>query len=75
MGSVETPNVGFIGLGAMGLPMAGHLAAKLPAETRIHVFDVVQSLVDKLSSKYPETIVVCSSAREVAEKSVSCSTS
>lgn len=70
MGSIEAINIGFIGLGAMGSPMAGHLAAKLPDETHIFVFDVVQSLVDQLCQQYPQKVTACSSAREVAERSV-----
>ena len=69
MGSVEASHVGFVGLGAMGLHMAGHLAAKLPAETRIYVFDIVQSLVDQLCEKHPDRVLRCTSAKEVANKS------
>jgi 3-hydroxyisobutyrate dehydrogenase-like beta-hydroxyacid dehydrogenase len=70
MKELETINVGFIGLGAMGLPMASHLAAKLPKETRMYVFDVVQALVDKICSEHPDRVWSCSSSREVAEKTV-----
>ena len=63
-------NVGFVGLGAMGMPMAGHLAAKLPDETRIYVFDVVQSLVEKICSNHGGKVSSCSSAKEVADKAV-----
>ena len=69
MGSVEVSHVGFVGLGAMGLPMAGHLAAKLPDETCIYVFDIVKSLVDQLCEKYPSKITRCASAKDVAKKS------
>jgi 3-hydroxyisobutyrate dehydrogenase len=70
MGSMEVTNIGFIGLGAMGSPMAGHLAAKLPEETQIYVFDVVQSLVDQICQQYPGKVTAGSSARNVAERSV-----
>lgn len=69
MGSVEITQIGFVGLGAMGLPMAGHLAAKLPEETRIYVFDIVKSLVDKFCEKYGPKVTRCSSARDVASRS------
>ena len=70
MGSIDVMNIGFIGLGAMGSPMAGHLAAKLPEETHIFVFDVVQSLVDQLCQQYSDKVSACSNAREVADRSV-----
>jgi 3-hydroxyisobutyrate dehydrogenase-like beta-hydroxyacid dehydrogenase len=62
--------VGFIGLGAMGAPMVGHLAAKLPAGIPIYIFDVVQHVVDELCAQHPGRITAGSSARDVAEKSV-----
>jgi 3-hydroxyisobutyrate dehydrogenase len=40
--------VGFIGLGAIGKPIAGHLANKLPAKTTIYGFDVVETTIDEL---------------------------
>lgn len=70
MVSFEYRAVGFIGLGAMGKPMAGHLAKKLPADTLIYVFDVVQSAVDELCSEFPNKVVKSGNAKEVAEKSV-----
>jgi len=62
--------VGFIGLGAMGLPMAGHLAEKLSENIRVSVFDIAESNMDELHNKYPKRVVKCSSAKEVADKSV-----
>lgn len=35
-------NVGFIGLGVMGKPMAMNLAQKLPQTCKLNVFDVVR---------------------------------
>lgn len=69
MGSVGANHVGFVGLGAMGLPMAGHLANKLPEETHVYVFDVVQSLLDQICQQHPSKVTACSSAKEVAERS------
>lgn len=63
--------VGFIGLGAMGRPMVFHLANKLPPEARIYVFDVVQQVVDELCEQFPDRILRGSSAKDVAEHSVS----
>ena len=71
MSNVEGRQIGFIGLGAMGFSMARNLATKLPPDCCIHVFDVAQATVDQLSDEHPKRVVPCSSAREVADKSVS----
>lgn len=71
MGSVENTSVGFIGLGAMGRPMAGHLANKLPGNTLIYVFDVVQKVIDDLCAEFPKRVVKAANAKAVAEKCVS----
>ena len=65
--------LGFVGLGAMGLPMAGHLAAKLPKDVHMFVFDINQASVDQLHRDYPDRITKCSGTKEVADKSVSTS--
>ncbi|KAF2221516.1 NAD binding domain of 6-phosphogluconate dehydrogenase-domain-containing protein [Elsinoe ampelina] len=65
----EFKTVGFIGLGLMGKPMAGHLAKKLPADTRIHVFDISKDVVQDLASQYPDKVVVGANAKDVADKS------
>lgn len=62
--------LGFVGLGAMGLPMAGHLAAKLPENVHIFVYDINPTSVDQLHQDYPDRITKCSGAKEVADKSV-----
>jgi 3-hydroxyisobutyrate dehydrogenase len=63
--------LGFVGLGAMGLPMAEHLAAKLPANVSMFVYDINQASMDQLHQDHPKRITKCSSAREVADNSVS----
>lgn len=63
--------LGFIGLGAMGKPMVSHLANKLPSDSRIWVYDVVQQVVDDLCAEFPERIVRGASAKDVAENVVS----
>jgi len=59
-----------VGLGAMGLPMASHLASKLPKNIGIFVFDINPSSVEQLCDEYPDRVVKCASARHVADKSV-----
>lgn len=56
-------NLGFIGLGIMGKPMAGHL---LNAGHRVYVYDLNPAPVQQLSAK---GAVACRSGKEVAEKS------
>lgn len=63
--------LGFIGLGAMGKPMLIHLANKLPLESKIYVFDVVEQVVNEVCSQFPDRVHKASSARNVAEQVVS----
>jgi len=55
--------LGFIGLGIMGKPMAGHLLA---AGHAVHIYDVNPEPVKEISAK---GAVVCSHSKEVAQKS------
>ncbi len=55
--------LGFIGLGIMGKPMAGHL---LSAGHTVHIFDLNPAPVRELAAK---SAVVCKSSKEVAQKS------
>ena len=56
-------NLGFIGLGIMGKPMAGHLLA---AGHTVHVYDVVAQSIKEVAGKGG---VACQSSKEVAQKS------
>ncbi|KAL6705080.1 hypothetical protein ACN47E_007339 [Coniothyrium glycines] len=60
-------NVGFIGLGAMGKPMLSHLANKLPADSRIWVYDVVDGVVAQVCAEFPGRVRKGQSAKDVAE--------
>ena len=55
--------VGFVGLGVMGQPMAGHIAA---AGHEIAVFDIDSKRVSELTRKHPSASAAAS-PREVAE--------
>lgn len=68
--SVEFKTLGFIGLGAMGKPMLVHLANKLPPESRIFVFDVVEQVVDELCGQFPDRVLKASSAKDVTNHAV-----
>ncbi|MFC2020676.1 2-hydroxy-3-oxopropionate reductase [Chloroflexota bacterium] len=56
-------NLGFIGIGIMGKPMAGHL---LDDGNIVHVYDLNSEPVQELASK---GAVPCNSSKEVAQKS------
>jgi 2-hydroxy-3-oxopropionate reductase len=56
-------NLGFIGLGIMGKPMAGHLLA---AGHTVHIYDVVAESVKEVAAKGG---VPCRTCQEVAQKS------
>ena len=64
---------GWVGLGAMGFPMANQLRQKLPPESQLFVYDVneeaTQRFIRESDGSVPVTIV--KNAREVAECSVS----
>lgn len=74
MSNVEFKSVGFIGLGAMGGPMADHLANKLPEQVQIHVFDVSESVVQDICQRHFDRVQKSKSARDVADQSVSVAT-
>jgi len=64
-------NVGFIGLGIMGYPMAANLAAKLPSPSNLHIYDISTESLSKLQKEAREPRVhICKSSKEVAEQSV-----
>jgi 3-hydroxyisobutyrate dehydrogenase len=66
--SHEFRKLGFIGLGAMGRPMLSHLARKLPSESRIWVYDVVEKMVDEACEEFPDRVLKAKSAKDVAEQ-------
>ncbi len=55
--------LGFIGLGIMGKPMASHL---VKAGHTIHVYDIIEETVKHLCNLGAKR---CSSSKEVAQKS------
>lgn len=67
---VEFKTLGFIGLGAMGKPMLTHLANKLPAESQIFVYDVVEEAVDEVCEQFTNRVHKATSAKNVAEQAV-----
>ncbi|KAF2009420.1 hypothetical protein BU24DRAFT_467801 [Aaosphaeria arxii CBS 175.79] len=67
MGLLEARTIGFIGLGAMGSPMARRIAEKLPPGSQMYVYDVVQPPMDAISEAFPGKIVKAVSPKHVAE--------
>lgn len=64
---LDFKTLGFIGLGAMGKPMLEHLANKLPKESRIWVYDVVEQVVDEVCAAFPNRVLKGMSAADVAQ--------
>lgn len=62
--------LGFIGLGVMGYPMALNLLNRLETGSRLHVYDVSSQVLDEFKQEAPNLVSICSSARDVAERSV-----
>ena len=60
---MSKPDIGFIGLGIMGEPMAGHIAK---AGYRVSVYDVNRPCAEKVAKTHP-TVQVMESPRAVAE--------
>ena len=69
MSTFENAKIGFIGVGAMGFWMAGHLAEKLPS-AHIFAFDVVDKPVQDLCAKYPGHVSRGANSKDVAQQAV-----
>lgn len=63
--------LGFVGLGAMGLPMASNLISKAPQGSILYIYDIFEKSVRTLADKHGSSVKVCNSAREVAQQAVS----
>jgi 3-hydroxyisobutyrate dehydrogenase len=64
-------NVGFIGLGIMGFPMAANLAHKLPQNSNIYAYDISSDSLSRLQSRGSGSrVYICKSSKEVAKMSV-----
>ncbi|KAL3426705.1 3-hydroxyisobutyrate dehydrogenase [Phlyctema vagabunda] len=60
-------NVGFIGLGIMGYPMAANLVKKLPSDFTISVFDVSPNTLSKFQEEMnTDRVRICGSSKDVA---------
>ncbi|KAH7133871.1 NAD binding domain of 6-phosphogluconate dehydrogenase-domain-containing protein [Dactylonectria macrodidyma] len=60
--------LGFIGLGAMGLPMASNLISKAPPGSSLYVYDISENSMRILVEKHPASVVVCRSPKDVSQR-------
>ena len=59
-------------VGIMGFCMALNLASKLPPHSHLNVYDISSKVLDKFRLEVSRnSVIVCHSPRDVAEKSVS----
>ena len=63
-------NVGWIGLGIMGLPMVRNLLKQMDSSTNFYVYDVVRESIDKFVEDGQGRVHACGSSKEVADNSV-----
>ena len=66
----ESEAYGYIGLGVMGHHMVENLAAKLPSNAPLYVYDVSQDAIDRVCKHDSQRVYACNSAADVAAKSV-----
>lgn len=65
-------SLGFIGLGAMGLPMASNLVTKVAKGSQTYVYDISESSMKKFAHQAKDAVITgCKSPREVSQKAVS----
>lgn len=67
----EPLKLGFVGLGAMGLPMASNMISKAAQGSTLYVYDVSEGPMKTLADAHPGLVVVCDSPREVSRSTVS----
>lgn len=70
MANAGSEAYGYVGLGVMGHHMAENLAKKLPSSAPLFVYDISQESVDRLCKHESKRVHACSSAADVAAKSV-----
>lgn len=70
---VHPTKFGWVGLGAMGYPMAAQLRRKIPKSSELRIFDLDRNVLERFAEEMAGqgAVIVASNAKEVAEKSVS----
>ncbi|KAL1887242.1 hypothetical protein Sste5346_010337 [Sporothrix stenoceras] len=65
---MATPiKLGFIGLGAMGFPMASNLIRNSAKGSQLFIYDVSEASLKRFSEKHPGSTVICKSPAEVSK--------
>jgi hypothetical protein len=64
-------NIGFVGLGIMGIPMVENLVKKLPLSSKIYVFDISAAAVERICNQNQGRVFPCYDSKGVATVSVS----
>ena len=64
-------SIGFIGLGAMGKPMAANLIKKTPKDVKINIYDISPEPVEELRTLHDCRVTACKSSKDLARLSVS----
>lgn len=63
--------LGFVGLGAMGFPMASNLISRAAHGSKIFVYDISESVMRQLAEAHPGLVVTCDSPGQVSRCTVS----
>ncbi|KAF4470597.1 3-hydroxyisobutyrate dehydrogenase [Fusarium albosuccineum] len=63
----EPLKLGFVGLGAMGLPMASNLISKAPPGSTLHVYDISENSMRTLADRHPASVVIRPSPKDVSQ--------
>lgn len=63
-------NIGFIGLGLMGLPMVQNLIKKTPESTQFFIYDIVDDALTKFCDEHTTRVTAMKSSSDVAEQAV-----
>lgn len=72
MSILHPTKFGWVGLGAMGYPMAAQLRRKIPKSSELCIFDVDHTVLERFVEEVSGqgVVTIGSNAREVADKSV-----
>ncbi|KAF2815576.1 putative 3-hydroxyisobutyrate dehydrogenase [Mytilinidion resinicola] len=69
-------NIGFIGLGAMGYPMAKNIRTKMSRQSNLWVYDVQREVCERFAQEFKDSgpISIANSAKEVAQNALTIAT-
>ena len=67
---VQPQQLGFVGLGIMGMPMASNIISKSPSGSTLYIYDIYSDIMRKFALVHGRCVVVCESPKEVSTKAV-----